>query len=207
MARTRARVTFEPTLRPRRARGDELSVMRVFARHADHCVRCSSPCLALKLGQSLCERGLGYARDVAKYIYGKGGVPLSVIDKNIFDERIEIDVPLDCEVIRDLVRAFEKGISLQSRRRPVVLHGATHDEDHISPRRNAVVHFHDERGHGIEIKPASSRTARKETKCHSRYESGIKGEHRLSIVRDKRGSLYIKDEEARHAATEKEDAT
>ncbi|RMZ89177.1 hypothetical protein DV736_g3590, partial [Chaetothyriales sp. CBS 134916] len=197
MART-ARVGVETMVRPCRApREDELNVMRVFARHASRCERCSSPYQTWKRGKELCERGLGYARDVAKYIYSKGGIPHSVIDRNSsYDrDRVEIDVPVDCLVIRDLTKAFDRGLSMQSHR-PVV----SHDLHHYVPLRRKTVHFYDERGHGVEIKPASSRVPRQERERYS-SDSGAKGEGRPTIVRDRRGSLYYKDEVAKQSRT------
>ncbi|RMZ82053.1 hypothetical protein DV737_g2162, partial [Chaetothyriales sp. CBS 132003] len=195
MART-ACVESKPTVRPHRSpREDELNVMRVFARHASHCDKCSSPYQTWMRREELCERGLSYARDVAKYIYSKGGVPYSVINRKITNDRVEVEIPADCKVIRSLTKAFDEGLNLQSRR-PVVSHDPNY---YVSPRRKTVS-FHDERGYGVEIKPASSRALRQERERYG-SDSGTRGDSRPTIVRDRRGSLYYKDEEAKQSRT------
>ena len=51
------------------------------------------------------------------------------VDRDSFGERNEIEVPTDCAVIRDLTQAFQRGLSLRSKK-PVV----SQDRNLLRPR-------------------------------------------------------------------------
>jgi hypothetical protein len=160
--------------------------MRTFARHASHCKHCADPYYAWKTDGELCDRGHTYARDVAKYIYSKGGNPHSVVDKNR-GMRNEIEIPVDCEVIRSLTKAFSKGLSLTARK-PVV----SHDRDYYVPSRTDSRregrergYYDESRGYGVEITPGGRRE-------RERYPREPRRDH----GDNNRGSLYHLDEAA-----------
>jgi len=102
----------------RQPRDDENSVMFHFAKHAAKCVACNDPYAAFKQDQPLCSRGNALAKDVANYIYAKGGKPFSVVDRKR-GERIQIQIPLGMEVISLLVKAFDRGFVLT--KKPLIL--------------------------------------------------------------------------------------
>ncbi|KPI40105.1 uncharacterized protein AB675_11257 [Cyphellophora attinorum] len=130
MARSPA-VTFAPEVRAsRRLRDDERAVCATWSRHSAKCKRCFDPVAVWKKDGELCDRGRAYAIDVAKYIYSKGGRPHSVIDKQAFGQRTEIEIPYEYEAVRLLVKAFDKGLQLTSAR-PVVSQDRTY---YIEPR-------------------------------------------------------------------------
>lgn len=107
------RVSFASSTRQGRpARDDELSVMEHFSRHASRCRRCNDPCKILTSGDTLCERGRAYARDVVQYVFWKEGKPFSVLDNKIDGEKVQIEIPAQLNVIRDLLKATEKGLMI-----------------------------------------------------------------------------------------------
>lgn len=192
MART-AKVGFDTTVKSRRApREDETSVMRVFARHARSCEQCDNPYRTFQQGGELCHQGHLYARDVAKYIYSKGGAPFSLIDRDSFGERNEIEIPVDCEVIRNLIKAFDRGLSLRSKK-PII----SHDPNYYVKDRKERRYYDNDRGYGAEIVPASSKSRRERERQHY-YKDG-KDRPRTTTVQDPRGSLYYFDEEAKQS--------
>ena len=167
--------------------------MRAFARHASHCKHCSDPYLVWKTDGELCDRGHAYARDVAKYIYSKGGRPHSVIDKESRNERNEIEVPVDCEVIRNLTKAFHQGLNLGSRK-PVVSQDRNYYVPDRSPREERRFFDNSRRGYGVEITPGS----RRERERYSREERDARDRKRASVhVDGSKGSLYPLDEAAK----------
>lgn len=186
MARpTTQRVGFASQVRTcRPPRDDELSVMRKFARHAEHCRQCKDPYRVWKEDGQLCDRGHGYARDVAKYIYSKGGRPCSIVDKESRDERNEIEVPVDCEVIRNLVKAFDRGLNLKTK--PVVSHDRNY---YVSDRKEQSNHDR-ESSRVVYVVPSDSRSRHE----RERYHSDDKSVRRQSTVDNKKGSLYYQDE-------------
>ncbi|OAP65247.1 hypothetical protein AYL99_01219 [Fonsecaea erecta] len=103
----------------REPRDDELSVMEHFAKHAARCEYCYDPYKAYREDRPLCRNGLSYAKDVANYLYAKGGKPFSRIDK-INGQRVQVRVPAGCEAVDLLIKAFDKGMKLDSTRVVVV---------------------------------------------------------------------------------------
>lgn len=202
MARTTStspRVGFATAVRSYRPpRDDELSVMRTFARHASHCSKCADPYHVWKTDGELCDRGHSYARDVAKYIYSKGGRPHSVIDKESRNERNEIEVPVDCEVIRNLTRAFHQGLYLGSRK-PVVSQDRSYlVSDRQPPRERDQRRVYDsQRGeYGVEIVPGQ----RRERERYTKEQREARDRNRATIhVDGSKGSLYGRDEAAKRS--------
>ncbi|ETN39904.1 uncharacterized protein HMPREF1541_06130 [Cyphellophora europaea CBS 101466] len=145
MART---VTFEqPQARgSRRLREDERAVCNSWSKHAAKCSHCRYPVDVWRKGGKLCDRGRMYAIDVAQYIYSKGGRPYSVIDKAAYGQRNEIEMPTEYAAVRELVRAFDKGLTLASKSKPV-----------ISQDRDYYVQSRDYAPLEIEITPYSRR--------------------------------------------------
>ena len=178
MARTPV-VTFDPQVRmQRRLREDERAVCASWSRHAAKCSHCNNPVDVWRRGGQLCDRGRMYAIDLAKYIYSKGGRPHSVIDKTYHGQRNEIEIPYEYDAVRDLVRAFDKGLTLNSKR-PVV----SHDGNYYVKARDADYY------NAIEITPSSRR---------ERYHDDS-NRRRTTYYDDLyRGSLYRADEQARH---------
>lgn len=208
-----------PVISIRGPREDEYSVMIYFARHADRCDICADPYSAYKRGVPLCDQGYNLARDVAKYIYAKGGKPFSVIDRQRGD-RFQVTVPAECEVINSLVKAFDRGMTVNNppkRPKPILVN---HDSErrekververaersptyvyttkpyvHEEPRRERERPY---RGvNVVEIVPNSSRRDRKDRsyRTEERYRSERK-ERPVSYY-ESRGSLYERDEEER----------
>lgn len=199
-------------------REDEHSVMYYFARHAAKCEYCRDPYDAYKHDKTLCSRGLGYAKDVAKYLYAKGGKPFSVIDKQNGD-RVQVEVPAGCEAVTLLIKAFDKGMVTTTPR--VIVDNIKTQETHersvkvVSPaspssspsrRRQYYVdekprerRYINDNYELVEIKPYSSRSERKERTAYreerSRYTD--RRERPKSLVYEGKGSLYSQDEEER----------
>ena len=195
----------------RAPRDDELSVMQHFARHSARCDYCRDPYATYRHDRQLCSRGVSYARDVANYLYAKGGKPFSVIDRRN-GERVQVQIPTGCEAVTLLVKAFDKGMKLDSRR--VVVDNAERPvrvvapPSPVSPSRRYVDERPRERRYlqddyeTVEIKPHSSRNDRRErttyreerTEDRSRYE---RRERPKSVVYEGKGSLFPQDEEER----------
>ena len=112
----------------RPARDDEEFVMREFAIHAAKCRQCRSPYQVHLAGERLCDRGHALALDVAQYIYSKAGKAFSLIDRERTEERVQIEIPKGCDVIRDLLKAVDRGMRLRRKQelKPVVSHDRTY---------------------------------------------------------------------------------
>ncbi|KIW24491.1 uncharacterized protein PV07_10202 [Cladophialophora immunda] len=205
----------------REPRDDELSVMEHFARHSAHCQYCRDPYTAYREDRPLCSKGLAYAKDVAKYLYAKGGKPFSLIDKTN-DQRVQVRVPADCEVINLLIKAFDKGMKLDSTRVVVVENTRRHDavekssppssstrrrehpaEDRPRERRYVRNSYVCDDYDVVEIIPHSSRRDRRERIVYhdDRAADRTRYEHRerpQSVAyTGGKGSLYVRDEEER----------
>ncbi|KAL8692984.1 MAG: hypothetical protein Q9218_002101 [Villophora microphyllina] len=110
-------------------RDDELYVMKAFARHASHCSICARPYEVHRNGGTLCSKGHQRALDVAQYIYNKGGQSFSVIDRD-GNNRVQIEIPMNCEAVRSLLKAMERGLRLRRKIQPT-----SYDKTyHIPPR-------------------------------------------------------------------------
>ena len=182
MARTQA-VTFSPEVRAsRRLREDERAVCYSWSKHANKCRYCYDPVAVWRKGGELCDRGRMYAIDVAQYIYSKGGRPHSVIDKAAYGQRTEIEIPVEYDAVRSLVRAFDKGLTLDQKR-PII----SQDRDYYVPSRSDK--YYDVQ----EITPAS----RRERERYNR-EDGFSRRKTVHFSDSSyRGSLYQADEQAK----------
>ena len=109
------RVEFVPASNTicRPARDDERGVMQRFAAHASHCTYCEDPYCVYMKGGTLCERGHAHARDVAQYIYSKGGKAYLVIDRSATEARVQIEILAKCDAIRVLLKAVDQGLKVR----------------------------------------------------------------------------------------------
>ena len=108
---------------------DELYVMKAFTRHASHCSTCAHPYDVHRKGGSLCSKGHQRALDVAQYVFNKAGQTFSVVDLD-GNHRVQMEIPADCAVIRELLKAIERGLRLR-RKVPTTSYDETY---HNSPR-------------------------------------------------------------------------
>jgi hypothetical protein len=103
-------------------RDDELYVMCRFAHHARHCAYCARPLALVAQGRNLCAQGAHHANNVRQYIYSKGGKLYSLVDYEQ-GQTMQIEIPSDCDVVRDLMLALGRGLATQPRKtRTVVVH-------------------------------------------------------------------------------------
>ncbi|CAL8578709.1 hypothetical protein XPA_004479 [Xanthoria parietina] len=110
-------------------RSDELYVMKAFARHAGHCSTCAHPYEVHHSGGTLCSKGHQRALDVAQYIYNKGGQSFSLVDRD-GNQCVQVEIPADCEAVRSLLKAMERGLRLRRKVQPT-----SYDKTyHIPPR-------------------------------------------------------------------------
>jgi hypothetical protein len=167
----------------RPARDDERDVMQRFASHASHCPRCQDPYRVFIEGDTLCDRGHAYARDVAQYVYSKAGKPFSIIDRSTTDARVQIEIPAKCDVIRGLLKAVDHGLKIKSSAlKPLISQDRTYpvSERRRVPRDDCDV---------TEFTPRRHEERRRAEGGHRRRES--------FYIPSGRGSLYAKDEEER----------
>jgi hypothetical protein len=178
MARTPV-VTFDPQVRTqRRLREDERAVCTSWSRHAAKCGVCCNPVEVWRRGGQLCDRGRSYAIDLATYIYSKGGRPHSVIDKAHYGQRNEIEIPYEFDAVRDLVKAFDKGLTLNAyAKRPVTI---SQDKNYYVSQRQEVP----------TVVITSNSSSRRE---REKYDERRKSSH----LDNYRGSHYYNDERAR----------
>ena len=108
---------------------DELYVMKAFARHASHCSTCAHPYEVHRKGGSLCSKGHQRALDVTQYVLNKAGQTFSVVDLE-GNRRVQMEIPADCAVVRELLKAMERGLRLR-RKVPLTSYDATY---HVPPR-------------------------------------------------------------------------
>lgn len=138
------------------------------------CKYCYDPVAVWRKGGELCDRGRSYAIDVAKYIYSKGGRPHSVIDKQAFGQRTEIEIPFEYEAVRSLVKAFDKGLQLTSAR-PVISQDTRY---YVEPRDDGYYELSNSR--------------------RERYHDDSRRRPRTVYFDDAyHGSLYLADQQAR----------
>ncbi|KAL8748724.1 MAG: hypothetical protein Q9184_007125 [Pyrenodesmia sp. 2 TL-2023] len=117
-------------------RDDELYVMKAFARHASHCSACARPYEVHRQGGTLCPKGHQRALDVAQYVYYKGGQSFSTIDRE-GNNRIQVEIPANCEAVRSLLKAMERGLRLRRKVQPV-----SYDKTYEIPPRKLPTDYH-----------------------------------------------------------------
>ncbi len=113
----------------RQPHDDELYVMREFAHHAYRCPDCAQPYQVHLSGRTLCNLGHQLALDVAQYVFNKGGKAYSKVDRE-GNQLVQIEIPVGCEVVRDLLKAMERGLRLR-RRAPAVSYDSSY---YVAPR-------------------------------------------------------------------------
>ncbi|MCJ1325049.1 hypothetical protein MMC10_001711 [Thelotrema lepadinum] len=112
-------------------RDDEMYVLKAFSRHAKKCSSCYDPFRVYREGGTLCPKGHQRALDVAQYVYNKGGVAYSVVDGEK-SQRVQIEIPSECEAVRSLLKAMERGLRVM-KRAPTV----SYDKGYYVPARRA----------------------------------------------------------------------
>lgn len=167
-------VDFAPApVYSREARDDERFVMRQFCSHAKRCEVCCTPYETHMAGGSLCDRGLRYALNVFQYIYNKGGKAYSLVDRER-EQRVQVEIPAGCGILRDLLRAIDRGMRLSSRA-PVV----SYDQNYYVAERPVRTETRPA-AYAIVERPVSPRRHRS-TVYHTSSSGGT------------RGSLYVND--------------
>lgn len=141
-----------PATVSRLPREDEAFVMRRFAKHASHCADCAHPYMVHKTGRTLCSRGHQHALQVIEYVIGKEGKPHSVIDLD-GNKLVEIEIPPDCGVVRELLKALERGLRLR-RNAPII----SYDDTYPVPPRGKPTAYYDDRDAYIIAPPATRAT-------------------------------------------------
>lgn len=127
-------VGFAPTpAYSRLPRDDEAYVMKSFARHASHCSSCAHPYDVHRRGGILCSKGHQRAVDVAQYIYNSGGQAYSLVDHE-GNQRMQVEIPLGCEAVRELLKAIERGLRLRHKA-PMF----SYDQTYHVPIRHSVI--------------------------------------------------------------------
>ena len=169
---------------------DELYVMKAFTRHASHCSTCVHPYDVHRKGGSLCSKGNQRALDVTQYIFNRAGQSFSVVDLE-GDRRVQMEIPADCAVVRELLKALERGLRL---RRKVPATG--HDETKRAPPKVIQPTFEHRRPQEPRyirkpiLETAISPSSRREKHSHSGrgslYEADMKERER----RNKRPAYY-----------------
>jgi hypothetical protein len=190
-------------------RDDERSVMEHFARHSAKCDHCKDPYATYRADRKLCSRGQLYAKDVANYLYAKGGKPFSIVDRRN-DERVQVEIPAGCEAVSSLVKAFDRGMKLSAPRvtidqasgrdtiKKTVRVVSPHSPVSPSRRREYIVDDRPRRYNDdyetVEIRPYSSRNEKRERNTTYRDERTTRPR---STLYEGKGSLFPQDAEDR----------
>ena len=119
--------------------------MRKFAHHASHCSMCAHPYAVHMQGGTLCPRGHQHAILVTEYVLNKAGKAYSMVDLE-GNQRVQLEIPADCDAVRELLRALERGLRLR-RNTPAISYDTTYpvgprvlpaDYEQNQPRRATV---------------------------------------------------------------------
>ena len=173
MGSFRRRVSFTAPVYSRLPRDDEAYVMKAFAHHASHCPSCANPYEVHRSGGTLCPKGHQRALDVAQYVYNKGGKAYSLVDRE-GSQRVQIEIPPNCEAVRSLLRAMERGLRIM-KRAPTVSYDRTY---YVAPRPVTIYR-----------EPSYSREPRLETAEPPAW-AAVKRPRVESVSYRGRGSLY-----------------
>ncbi|CAF9902889.1 MAG: hypothetical protein GOMPHAMPRED_000022 [Gomphillus americanus] len=111
-------------------REDEQYVMNAFAKHADNCDSCYDPYFTYKAGSTLCPKGHELALMVAEYVYTRGGQSFSQVDRER-NQRVQIEIPANCEAVRLLLKAMDRGLRVMRRVPPPT----SYDRSYYVPAR------------------------------------------------------------------------
>jgi hypothetical protein len=178
----------------READDEEYDVMNRFSKHASHCAQCIDP---VRSG-ALCDSGNKYAREVASYVYIKNGKAYSVVDRQCRNEKIQIEVPANCAVIKKLCQAVDRGLTLKRENATVVV-------DNRATKSRPVPRESREDYEVVTVRPSSSREERRRYDGREKRSSEKTTEKRKETVYVKgRGSLYKKDEAERRLRDEEQ---
>ena len=177
-------VGFAPTpAYSRLPRDDELYVMRAFARHASHCPACAQPYEVHRQGGTLCSKGHQRALDVAQYIYSKGGQSFSAIDGD-GNNRVHVEIPANCEAVRSLLKAMERGLRLRREVQP-----SSFDETYPIPPRKLPSDYPSQTSREPRYTP--------KTRLDTVEPISPRRQHRREKSHSGRGSLYEEDQRER----------
>ncbi|KAI9770656.1 MAG: hypothetical protein M1839_003077 [Geoglossum umbratile] len=161
---------------------DELEAIRRFASHASHCRKCAHPYEVHVTGGTLCDRGHHYAQNVASYVYNKAGKAYSVMDRDDGLAPTQVEIPVNCGAVRELLKAMERGLRI--RKAPLISYDRTYS---IAPRVIMAPH------------PPAQQIVEVPHRRHSTLH------HHHAVVRHSekpyisgRGSLYASDMNDRH---------
>ena len=113
-------------------RDDELYVMKAFTRHASHCSTCAHPYETYRKGDKLCSKGYQRALDVTMFVFSKAGQTFSTVDLDD-NPRVQIEIPVDCSVVRELLKAIERGLRLSRKISTISYHTETHKHTVSNP--------------------------------------------------------------------------
>ena len=167
--------------------------MKQFANHAAYCSACAYPYDTYMRGGQLCQYGHGYAKDVAQYIYSKSGRAFSTVDRQEDDARVQIEIPRDCDVIYDLLKAVDKGMRLP-KHKPVVYQQVVEPVYTRKQAPQTTQYFEIEERSPVRTKTSPVLSSSRPQLIESRSKIYIKG----------RGSLYKKDISERRRREEEE---
>ncbi len=92
---------------------------------------------------------------MTEYVITKEGKPHSVVDME-GNKRVEIEIPPDCGVVRELLKALERGLRLR-RKTPLISYDETY---HVAPRTKARVYDDDNDGDAYVIAPPPARATK-----------------------------------------------
>ena len=125
-----ARFAPIPATYSRLPHDDETYVMKAYSRHISHCDTCMPP-------SHLCLKGQARALDVTEYIINSSGHAYSVVDLED-NRRMEVEIPANCEPVRGLLKAVERGalrLSSKSSGKEKSGRGQSYDETYYVPPR------------------------------------------------------------------------
>ena len=174
----------------RPARDDELFVMEQFARHARHCYECAHPYEVYLDGRTLCNKGHAYANNVAEYLYLKAGTTFSELDRTVDRVPVQVEIPSEYDVVRDLLRALNAGLR-KRRAAPVI----SHDKHYYVPDRRP---FPTERRRDYDVVEVEPR------RRHQPETKREKSHKKRTVYVPGRGSLYEEDQRERKQRKEEE---
>jgi len=164
-------VTISPVpVYSRLPRDDERYVMTSFASHAKRCSQCAHPMDTFLNRDTLCEKGASKARDVAQYVCNRSGKAYSLVDAE-GNQRMQVEIPHDCEVVRELLKALERGLTLhasQVKHAPVI----SYDENYYVPPR-PVREYKSQEPQYVTIEPSKKSSHRRKVYRGSLYDSDM----------------------------------
>ncbi|KAI9714132.1 MAG: hypothetical protein M1812_006460 [Candelaria pacifica] len=112
----------------------ELAALHNYATHASHCQTCAHPYSTHLNGSTLCPKGHAHARAVATYVFNHEGQAYSTTDVENGAQRVQIEIPVGCEVVRELLAAMERGLRLRAREDKVI----SYDRNYYIPARPVI---------------------------------------------------------------------